>query len=90
VRSPAKTLLTVALVLAIAPAAHAQSRCGAHPWCDASLSPDARADLLLAQLTLPEKQDLLWGDEQFGVANPPGGRFHTGKNYETRGSTSRS
>ena len=69
------------LALAAAPAAGAQSRCGDHPWCDTSLSPDQRAELLLAQLTLPEKQDLLWGDEQFGVANPPGGQSHTGKNY---------
>ena len=80
--SPAKPLLAlIAAALAFAAPASAQSRCGAHAWCDRALSPDARADLLLAQLTLPEKQDLLWGDEQFGVANPPGGKFHTGKNY---------
>jgi hypothetical protein len=46
--------------------AHAQSHCGEHPCCDASLSPDARADVLLAQLTLPENPDLLWGDEHSG------------------------
>lgn len=68
-------------VMAAAPAASpAAGRCGAHPWCDTTLSPDARAALLLAQLTLPEKQQLLWGDDQFGVANPPGGQFHTGTN----------
>ena len=37
--------------------------------------------MVLAELTLPEKQQLLWGDEQAGVVNPPGGYLHTGQNY---------
>jgi beta-glucosidase len=60
--------------------ASAAGRCGAHPWCDTSLSPDARAALVVAALTPSEKLDLLWGDEQFGVLNPPGGKVHTGSN----------
>ena len=34
---------------------------GKRPWCDASLSPDARADLLLKALTPDEKIRLLAG-----------------------------
>jgi len=75
-------LITLALVLlaslAAAPGASAAGRCGAHPWCDTRLPADGRADLLLAALTLPEKQGLLWGDDQFGA---PGNRNrHTGTN----------
>jgi beta-glucosidase len=73
-------LFIVAAAL-IAPAgAHAAGRCGDHPWCDAAKSPDERAALVLAELTLPEKLDLLWGDEQQGVLNVGGGAFHTGRN----------
>ena len=45
----------------VAPA-HAAGRCGDHPWCDTSLSPDARAGLLLDALTRDEKISLLAGD----------------------------
>ncbi len=73
--------LLVLLVLATAPAAQAAGRCGDHPWCDTARTPDERAALLSAQLTVQEKLQLLWGDEQFGVVNPPGGAFHSGTNY---------
>jgi beta-glucosidase len=33
-----------------------------HPWSDSSLSPDVRADLVLKELTLDEKIDLLHGN----------------------------
>ncbi|HUR39580.1 MAG TPA: glycoside hydrolase family 3 C-terminal domain-containing protein [Verrucomicrobiae bacterium] len=51
------------------------SRCGDHPWCDTSLTPDQRAALLLAELTLQEKFDLMAGDDPFGVltGNPATG-----------------
>ena len=49
---------------------HAQSRCGEHPCCDASLSPHARADVLLAQLTLLEKPDLAYRAIATALANP--------------------
>src|SRR3954469_21556185 len=64
------------LALALALPAHAAGRCGAHPWCDTSLTPDARAGLLLEQLTQDEKISLLAGDEPFGVAG--GAHSHTG------------
>ncbi len=71
----------VVLIAFLAPAtATAAGRCGDHPWCDTTKSADERTQLLLAQLTLPEKADLLWGDEQFGVANASD-QFHTGRNY---------
>jgi len=71
--------LASVLALAVAPGASAAGRCGAHAWCDATLPADQRAELLVRALTLPEKQELLWGDEQFDV---PGGRErHTGTNH---------
>jgi len=59
----------VALVAASAMSpglAEAAGRCGDHAWCDTSLSADRRADLLLAQLTLDERLDLMGGDDMFG------------------------
>jgi beta-glucosidase len=74
---------TGALLVAIASAllawgapAHAAGRCGSHPWCDTSLSPDARAQLLLDALTQDEKVGLLAGDDPFGVGG--GAHSHTG------------
>ncbi|HEX8065365.1 MAG TPA: glycoside hydrolase family 3 C-terminal domain-containing protein [Thermoleophilaceae bacterium] len=64
------------LVLTAAPAG-AAGRCGDRPWCDTSLSPDARADLLLGALTRDERIGLLAGDEVTGVAG--GANTHTGK-----------
>ncbi len=40
------------------------------PWMNTSLSPDARADLVLKQLTLDEKIDLLHGQGQPGHGKP--------------------
>src|SRR4051794_5864292 len=70
------TGVVAALALVLALPAHAAGRCGAHPWCDTSLTPDARAGLLLEQLTQDEKISLLAGDEPFGVAG--GAHSHTG------------
>lgn len=68
------------ILLALLPAAaSAEGRCGdpsARPWCDTSLSPDKRAELLLAELTSDEKVSLLGGDELSGVAGGEG--THTG------------
>jgi beta-glucosidase len=41
------------------------------PWMDTSLSPDQRADLVLKELTLDEKIDLLHGNGMRGWAGPP-------------------
>jgi beta-glucosidase len=66
----------VAGALALAAPAFAAGRCGNHPWCDTSLSPDARAGLLLKELTQDEKISLMGGDDAFGVAG--GEHSHTG------------
>ena len=58
----------VALGLATAAPAHAAGRCGSHPWCNTSLSPDERAGLLLGALTPDERIGLLGGDDLFGGA----------------------
>ena len=70
-----------ALALALAcmwwpAAAPAAGRCGDHPWCDRSLSADARTALLLPQLTLDEKLDLMGGDD-------PDGFLHADANSAT-------
>ena len=50
------------LALLVPARAHgAGSACGTHAWCDAALSPDRRAQLLLAALTENEKLTLLAG-----------------------------
>jgi len=68
-------LIGVLLLLAASPA-HAAGRCGSHPWCDTSLSPDARAALLLDALTQDEKVALLAGDDLAGASGGP--HQHTG------------
>ncbi|MGH7899705.1 MAG: glycoside hydrolase family 3 N-terminal domain-containing protein, partial [Candidatus Binatia bacterium] len=68
-------LALIATVVAAA-SASAAGRCGDHPWCDGALPPDARAALLLAELTEDEKISLLAGDELFGVAGRA--NTHTG------------
>ena len=67
---------TTTAAQANSPAPPGAFRCGVHPWCDVSLSPDARADLLLAELTQAEKISLLAGDDLAGVAGGAG--THTG------------
>lgn len=52
---------------AAAPSTGGGSRCGAHPWCDPALSPDVRAQMVLAEMTRQEKFDLMAGDDPFGV-----------------------
>jgi beta-glucosidase len=71
-------IVVVLLLLAAWPAAAAEAagRCGNHPWCDTALSPDKRADLLLAALTPAERIGLLAGDDPAGVTGRAG--THTG------------
>src|SRR4051794_3113016 len=73
--SPACALLA-ALAVALPATAGAAGRCGAHPWCNTALSPDARAGLLLDALSDDEKVSLLAGDEPTGVLG--GENTHTG------------
>ncbi|MCW3015034.1 MAG: glycosyl hydrolase, partial [Solirubrobacterales bacterium] len=74
-------LTTVALLNAAGtpPAAQAAGRCGQHPWCDMTLTPQARAALLLAAMTTDEKVALLGGDEFTGAAG--GAHSHTGTQH---------
>jgi hypothetical protein len=41
-----------------------------HPWMNASLSPDQRADLVLKEMTLDEKIDLMHGQGMPGWKRP--------------------
>ena len=55
----------------LAPLAHAEGRCGSHPWCDTSLSPEARARLLLGAMSQSDKIGILTGREASDVGMPP-------------------
>ena len=71
--SPSFFALVVALAstAGISPRAVAQDR----PWMNPSLTPDQRADLVLKELTLPEKVQLVhgigWGPLRPGAPPPP-------------------
>ena len=70
-------IAVLAAVLALAPAtAQSAGRCGDHLWCDTNLSPEARAQLLLAELSEDERIGLLAGDDYGGVTGGDG--THTG------------
>ena len=69
----AKKLAVLAGALALAPllaqrAAQPQAPKG--PWMDKSLSPDKRADLVLAEMTLDEKIQLVHGTGGFAASGP--------------------
>jgi beta-glucosidase len=61
----------------------ATTQCGeAGPWCNGSLSPDQRAQLLLGALTQSQKISLLSGKDVLGVTGASG---HTGKSEGIHG-----
>jgi beta-glucosidase len=62
--------------IVLAGSAQAEGRCGTHPWCDTSLSPDRRAARLVSALTPDERITLLAGDHVEGVTGATG--THTG------------
>ena len=67
--SPGKWLclaLAAPALAAAAGSATAQSPCSDHAWCNKSLSPEQRADLVLAQMTQDEKFELMAGDDPAG------------------------
>jgi beta-glucosidase len=77
-----KTMLLAAVSAALAPlgwlpvTASAADQCGsAGPWCNSSLSPDQRAQLLLDALSQDQKISLLSGNDVLGVTGLTG---HTG------------
>ena len=69
-KNPFSHLFSLLLVSAVIPVA-ALAQSATQPWMDASLSPDARADLVQAQLTQDEELALV--DGYFGVC--PSGRL---------------
>jgi beta-glucosidase len=77
-----RTVIAATAILTVVAAgggtAQAAGRCGGHPWCDTSLSADARAQLLLGALTRDEKISLLAGDELCPSAGA-GARTRTGR-----------
>ena len=69
-------LLAVVALFASAAAASAADQCAnAGPWCNPSLSPDRRAQLLLDHLSQSQKISLLAGNDALGVTGLSG---HTG------------
>lgn len=73
--------VAVAATAAVAgtPVAGAAGRCGQHPWCDTALSPEVRAQSLLAAMTRDEKVSLLAGDDSAGAVG--GDHLHTGTQF---------
>ena len=74
----AKAKIVIVAALAVAAlgsmyvaVADAEGRCGAHPWCDTSLSPETRATLLLNAMTQSDKLNVLVGKEASDVGMPP-------------------
>src|SRR5512132_1822598 len=65
-----------ALAVLMPATAAAAARCGDHAWCNTALTPDQRADLLLAALTPDERVSLLAGDDPFAVSGSD--HTHTG------------
>jgi beta-glucosidase len=72
-----RPLAVLLIALALPATAGAVGRCGTHPWCDTTKSPDARAGMLLAVLTQDEKVGLLSGDDLAGEAGAEGGHSGT-------------
>jgi len=87
-RLPRLCALSLLAVFAVAPfapaAAHAASNPdhGKMPWMNKTLSPDQRADLVLAQMTLDEKIQMVhgqgWGVLRAGDPIPEGSNFGAG------------
>jgi beta-glucosidase len=62
--------LAVLGALAVASLAHAEGRCGEHPWCNTSLSAQERAALLLGAMSQSDKIGVLTGKEASDVGMP--------------------
>ncbi|MBV9081354.1 MAG: glycoside hydrolase family 3 C-terminal domain-containing protein [Acidobacteriaceae bacterium] len=63
-------LFPVTVELVAQDRSHNRRESEARPWMDATLSPDVRADMVLKQLTLDEKIDLLHGNGMPGWGKP--------------------
>jgi beta-glucosidase len=64
-------LAVLVLLLAASPAASAEGRCGSYSWCDTTLSPEARAGLMLAAMSRPDKVGILTGQAASDVGLAP-------------------
>jgi beta-glucosidase len=51
--------------------ARAEGRCGSYSWCDTTLSPEARAGLMLAAMSHSDKVGILTGQAATDVGLPP-------------------
>jgi beta-glucosidase len=77
-RKQSLSTLLIAALLSASPALLAQhvfhngaaEKSAGHPWDDKTLSPDARADMVLKQMTLDEKVALLHGNGMPGWGKP--------------------
>jgi beta-glucosidase len=65
------TGLLLAFVSVLSPAARAEGRCGTYSWCDTTLSPEARAGLMLAAMSHSDKVGILTGAAASDVGLPP-------------------
>src|SRR5947209_13089806 len=64
-------LAALCLLATVAPGvAGAEGRCGKHPWCNTSLSPSARARLLLGAMSQSDKIGVLTGQAASDVEMP--------------------
>src|SRR5579875_3734943 len=66
---------TLLALMCCALSAAAQTPSSSRPWMNTALTPDQRADLVIQQLTLPEKIQLVhgigWGPLRAGSSTPP-------------------
>ncbi|HEX5228608.1 MAG TPA: glycoside hydrolase family 3 C-terminal domain-containing protein [Bryobacteraceae bacterium] len=70
IHSKVVKVLVCSAVIVIAGAQQPAAKKSLGPWMDASLSPDRRADLVIAQMTLDEKLSLVHGVGMPGVNMP--------------------
>ena len=73
------TWLALFLTLALMPSALAQQQDQKNfPWMNTSLSPDERADMVVKQMTLDEKINMVHGQGMLGWANKTFPNMHLG------------
>ena len=63
-----KILFAISLLLSLSTAVIAQSRARSFPWMDTSLSPDERASMVVKEMTLDEKIQMLHGTGMEGLS----------------------
>jgi beta-glucosidase len=70
VRAASLAAVIATTLMALAPAASAQGRCGDHPWCNTALSPTQRAQEMLAAMSQADKVGILTGQAASDVGLP--------------------